>query len=225
MSNLEILKAKLTFLRAFYQLTTEPFLEVKRKIEANEEPFVARGNPEDYSEPPFLSEWLEADEGLKLQQQICLSLLQRSLKEFLDRTIRDHRGKPRKPKKGESWFDTYKAWFLEEAAIQWETAPVSLDRMEELSVARNCIQHGGETHGGPGDVFDSHALLKRQSINYQERFPDAFFADEFESRIWKEQNYPQPVTISLTPEKLEIAIADILAFCKFIQEKLPMPTY
>jgi hypothetical protein len=217
-NQLNILEDKLGFLRVFYQLTTEPFGEIKRKIEASEEPFVARGEPRDYDEPPFLSEWLDADEGLKLQQQVCLNLLQRSLREFLDTTIRQCGGKPTKPKKGESWFDTYKTWFRQEARIGWEGAPVPLSRIEELTVARNCIQHGGETDGK--DVLDSHSLLKRQSINYHEKFPDAFFADEFEKQIWKEQNYPQPVTINLTPEKLEVAIRDILAFSGFIHDSL-----
>ena len=60
-------------------------------------------------------------------------------------------------------------------------------------------QHGGEASSRPGDVLDSHSLLKRQSVNYQERFPDAFCADEFEKQLWKEQHYPQPVTIGATP--------------------------
>jgi hypothetical protein len=139
----------------------------------------------------------------------------------LDTTIRQCGGKPQKPKKGESWFDAYKAWFLQEAEIDLEKAPVSLRRIEELTVVQNCIQHGGEVSARAGDVLDSHSLLKRQSVAYHERFPDAFFADEFEKQIWKEQHFPQPVAIDLTPEKLEVAIKDILALCKFIQDSLP----
>jgi hypothetical protein len=82
MSNLEILDSKISFLQVFYQLTTEPFREIKMKIDANEEPFVARGNPKDYDEPPFLTEWQEADEGLRVQGQVCLTLLQRSFREY-----------------------------------------------------------------------------------------------------------------------------------------------
>jgi len=224
MSDLEILAGKLTFLRDFYALTTKPFQEIKRKIDVREKPYIDHANSEDYDEPPFLSEWLDADAGLKLQQQVCLTLLQRSFKEFLDRTIRQHcdypASGPRKPKNGESWFDTYKAWFWEGAAIDWDKSPVSLGKMEELSLARNCVQHGGEKHGGIGDVLDSHSLLKRQSKNYHERFPNAFFADELEKRIW--EDHPQPVTINLTPEKLNVAIEEILTFCKFIHDQLPV---
>jgi hypothetical protein len=225
MSNFKILEAKLAFLRGFYETTTQPFREIKRKVESNEEPYVARGDPGDYDEPPFLEAWIDAQEGLTLQQQVCLTLLQRSFKEFLDGTIRQHPDYPSsrpQVKKGESWFKIYKQWFSRQLGVSWEEAPVSLERMEELSIARNCVHHGGESHGGIGDVFDSHRLVKKQSLNYHRRFPDAFFADESESEIWKAENYPQPVTISLTPEKVFAVIEDILAFCKFIDDRLPV---
>jgi hypothetical protein len=118
MNRLPILEDKLQFLRTFYQLTTEPFSEIKRKIDAGEEPFVDRRNPEDYDEPAFLTEWQDADQGLKLQQQVCLNLLQRSFREFLDSTVQQCGGKPQKPKRGECWFDTYKAWFQHERALR-----------------------------------------------------------------------------------------------------------
>ena len=220
-NQLVFLKDKTDFLRAFYQLTTEPFTEIKRKIDVGGEPFVDRRDPEDYDEPAFLDEWLEADEGLKLQQQVCLNLLQRSLREFLDMTVEQLPIKPEKPKKGESWFDSYTTLFREKVGVDWDKSPVPLSRIQELTIARNCIQHGGQKpYGGAGDVLDSHSLLKRQSSDYHERFPDAFFADEFEKQIWKSHEYPQPVTISLTPKKLEVAINDILAFCRYIHDAL-----
>jgi len=222
MSNFEILDSKISFLQVFYQQTTDPFREIERKIDANEEPYVAHGNPEDYDEPPFLTEWQEADEGLRLQGQVCLALLQRSFREFLKATVRQHRDYPNsRPKEKGNWFENYKTWFREEAAIDWGEAPISLNRIEELTIARNCIQHGGESQSGPGDVFDSHALLKMQSNDYHEKFPDAFFADEFEKQIWAESNYPQPVRIDLTPDKLGVAGDDIRTFCKFIDDNLP----
>jgi hypothetical protein len=221
MDQFVFLKDKTDFLRAFHLLTTGPFTEIKRKIDAGEEPFVDRRNPEDYDEPAFLVEWLEADEGLKLQQQVCLNLLQRSFREFLDMTVEQLEGKPQQHKKGENWFDAYKTSFRERAGVDWEKAPGQLSRIEELTMARNCIQHGGQKpYRGAGDVLDSHSLLKRQSADYHERFPDAFFANEFEKQIWKSQNYSQPVTINLTPEKLEVAIKDILEFCRYIHDSL-----
>lgn len=222
MDNFAILQQKLTFLRAFYDLTTRPFREIQRKIDAHEEPYVPRwdGEDEPSGEPPFLDEWLEAAEGLTLQEQACLSLLQRSFREFLVSTVRNHPGG--KPMEGGNWFQKYQQWFLTECDVDWTQAPVNLGLIEELSLARNCIQHGGESHGGPGDVLDSWRLLKVQSTSYHARFPDAFFASEFEKGIWKESSYPQPVTIELTPDKLDAAIRETTTLCQFIAERVWM---
>jgi len=223
MSNFAILEQKLSFLRDFYATTTASFREIKRKIEAHEEPYVPTWSEED-DEPPFLSEWLDADESLRLQQQLCLNLLQRSLREFLDKTIRQHPSS--RPAKKGNWFSNQKKWFLEELGIDWDAADTRLDRIEELTLARNCVQHGGEVDHGPGDYvpsssYDAHAVLKIQSAEYHRKFPDAFYVDEQQKALWKKGNYPQPVEIQLTPEKLETAIGDILAFCRFIDTHLP----
>ena len=135
MNHFIFLRDKTDFLRAFYDLTTAPFTEIKRKIDDGEEPYVDRRNPEDCDEPLYLVHWLEADEGLKIQQQLCLNLLQRSLREFLDMTVEQRQGEPVKRKKRENWFDAYKIWFLEEAGVNWEKAPVPLSRIEELTIA------------------------------------------------------------------------------------------
>jgi len=216
MNYFNVLEDKIRFLQRFYALTTAPFIEIKYKIEANEEPYVFRGEPDDCDEPPYLTEWQDADEGYKLQQQLCLSLLQRSFREFLDAVVRKCGGNPKKS--GDGWFADYLLWLTQTFGFDWKTAPVSLDRIEELTLARNCIQHGGEGHRGASDVLDPQSLLKRQSLAYHVRFPDAFFASDFEKSVWKEQNYPQPVSIELTPTKLEVATEDILNFCKFIYD-------
>jgi hypothetical protein len=162
---------------------------------------------------------MDAHEGLRLQQQTCLSLLQRSFREFLDEVVRQQ--PQSRPKKGGNWFNNYQCWFLNELGIDWTKAGLNLDRIEELSFARNDVQHGGQKHGGVGDTLDAYALLKRQSVDYHKRFPDAFFASEMEKDIWKENDYPQPATIELTAEKLEKAVGEIIGFAKFISSNLP----
>lgn len=211
MDYLALLNDNLKFLRWFYEQSVMPFREIKRKIEGQEDPYIPAGYECD--EPPFLSEWQEADEALKLQGQVCLSLLQRSFREYLDSTVQRH-PKAQPARKG-NWFANYKKWFLEEAAIDWDKSPVPLSRIEELTIARNCVEHGS------GSVNDAHRLVKEQAENYHERFPDAMFASEFERTLWKEMEYPQPVAIELTQEKLDNAIENILAFAKFIEENLP----
>lgn len=223
MSNFKVLESKLTFLRDFYERTTHPFREIKRKIEVHEEPYIPYWSEEPDGEPPFLSEWMDANDGLRLQEQVCLNLLQRSFREFLDGTAKEHCDYPNsKPKEKGNWFENYQKWFYEECAIDWTHAPVSLSKIEELTFARNCVQHGGESHGGPGEhVFDSHDLIKRQSLHYHQRFPDPFFGSEIEKQIWSNASCPNPVVIELTVQKLDAAIDDISTFCQYIHEHLP----
>jgi hypothetical protein len=215
-SSFEILGHKLRFLRDFYEKTTLPFREIQRKIDASEPPYVPRRPLEDYTEPPFLTDWLEANEGLRLQEQLCLTLLQRSFKEFLDATMHQHPDfEKNRPTNRGNWFERDKKWFLGVLNIDWKQAGVSLSRLEELTLARNSIQHGR------GGRFDYYAILKRQNKDYYSRFPDAFFVDELEKNIRKESNFPQPITIDLKPEKMDAAISDIVTLCKFIDERLP----
>lgn len=223
MSNFETLESKLRFLCSFYQLTTEPFREIMRKIEAGEEPFVPHDDPERYDEQPFLGEWFQAEEGLELQQQVCLTVLQRSFKEFLDATFRQHRrylNKIRESKTGPKstdWCDTYHP-LLRKAPIDWDQAPVPLTTMEELTLARNCVQHGGESP----NIGPKTGLVKMQSDDYRARFPDGFFANEFQKLLRKGSKIPQPLRIELTSEKLDAAIQEVLAFCKYIDKHLPV---
>ena len=83
------------------------FAETKRKIENSEDEFDYSGwDPESYDgEPPFLTEWQEADEAINLLGQACLSLVHSALKEYLDGCLFVARsGKPQR-KGNESWFD------------------------------------------------------------------------------------------------------------------------
>lgn len=216
MDYLALLNDNLQFLRWFYEQSVRPFAEIKRKIEGQEDPYVPRAGYE-YDEPPFLPEWSDAEQALKLQGRVCLSLLQRSFREYLDSTVQRH-PKSQPERKG-NWFANYKKCFLEATAIDWDKSPVPVSRVEELTIARNCVEHGS------GSVYDEHRLVKQQGENYHDRFPDAMLASEFEKALWREMGYPQPVATELTQEKLDSAIKNVLAFAEFIEENLPPCMY
>src|ERR1700756_38673 len=132
MSDYEIMAYKLASFRQFYEETTGVFVEVKRKVEAEEEPYVPRGDPESYSEPPFLTEWIEADEKLRLQRQLCLSVLQRTLVEFMNSVIARHPNFPKNKPDDRNWFKNYQRWFLDELRIDWTQSGADLKMLEEL---------------------------------------------------------------------------------------------
>lgn len=62
MDVLYFLKERTRFIRYFYETACQPFRETMRKIEAGEEPFEPPYSED--GEPPFLTEWLEADTAL-----------------------------------------------------------------------------------------------------------------------------------------------------------------
>ena len=209
MQRLRILRSKLDFIRWFFDLTRAPFVEIMRKIEAGENPYQSSISPEDDPEPPFVNEGMDAYYAIQLQGQLCLNLLQRSLLEYLDDTVKLSQRKA--PSKRDNWFKNYKQWFLAEG-VDWSASTASLSVIEEMTEARNRVQHGS-----PGD---SHTLIKQQDQNYRDRFPSAQFENNFEARVFRDFG-PQLHSIELTKEKLQGAVEEILTFSTFIEEHLP----
>ena len=67
------LRERTKFIRQFYDAASFPFLERRRKIEAEEDPFVPPYSED--GEPPFLEEWVEADDSLQVLGYACINLL------------------------------------------------------------------------------------------------------------------------------------------------------
>ena len=67
------LDQRLAFIEQLYVNSAVSFIERKRKIEAEEKPFVPPYSED--PEPAFLSEWLEADESLQVLGGSCVSML------------------------------------------------------------------------------------------------------------------------------------------------------
>ncbi|HEX4785436.1 MAG TPA: hypothetical protein VH350_13925 [Candidatus Sulfotelmatobacter sp.] len=74
------LKERTRMIRQSYATASDPFLEIIRRIDAGEEPYIPPYSED--SEPPFLTEWLEANEMLQVTGRCCLSLLSGSLQLF-----------------------------------------------------------------------------------------------------------------------------------------------
>ena len=70
-------RQRLEFIRQLYQNSAEPFHHRKRLIEEKAEPFVPSYSED--SEPPFLSEWLEADASIRVIGAACVSMLAAAL--------------------------------------------------------------------------------------------------------------------------------------------------
>src|SRR6185369_2569057 len=113
------LRDKLNFIRRFYDIASEPFVITMHKIEEHEEPYDQYAMEDE--EPPFLVEWLDADESLNILGKSCLCLLQNAFKNYLDGFVENYTyclpkevaGKSPSNTKGKNWFERYRNYFLQ----------------------------------------------------------------------------------------------------------------
>src|SRR5712692_3959981 len=116
-----ILTGRLRAVVRLYDEAAGIFTTRKKKIEAAEEPYQPPPFDPEYGdpEPPFLEEWLEADEFQDIVGQACLSIVQSCLRDYLDGVVErsgiEEQGKKfmsqrRNQVKDESWFGRYLAF-------------------------------------------------------------------------------------------------------------------
>ena len=138
------LAERLDFIRQFYLTASTPYLDRKRKIEAGEEPFVPPYSED--SEPPFMKEWLEADESLHVLAYSCISMLAAALHLYLEARVRES-GVPvdqtqfKKVKGKSGWLAAYLDHFSLRLNIDVAGASINLRLLEEVVLARNLVEH------------------------------------------------------------------------------------
>jgi len=200
------LREKLEFIERFYYGALPEFVVTKRKIENHEVPFVPREFDPDHdwdTDPPFLNEWQDADDSINLVGQAALSLVQTSLREYLDAFVWLCGSKP--PAGKGDWFARYKGFFLEEYDIDWDAGPVPPAEIEEINLARNDIQHTGQIFG----------LTRRQSKEHRRRFPAGIFAHEIDRQMYVGREDAE-LRIYVTEENLHQAIRRVCRFCEYL---------
>lgn len=209
------LKQRTSFLRQFYNNACLEFVERKRKIEAEEDPFVPPYRED--SEPAFLEEWLEADDSLNVLGYACISMLSAALRLYL-KTLESELRCPAKGKyfkKAGSWFEGYRRYFAGEFKIIWEDSKENLSFLEEIVVARNSIQH-------PPAITTHRTAYSRSDIS---KLRHPFFVDENERKLFSdmeeaEQAWLFPPTVRITSENLYVAIDAVETFCSWLDDEI-----
>ncbi|SDG95203.1 hypothetical protein SAMN05216466_106164 [Paraburkholderia phenazinium] len=137
------LNERLGFIRQLYATSAAPFVERQRLIENEEEPFVPP-YAED-GEPPFLTEWQEAQDSIDVLGHACLCLLTSGLQAYLQTRHILHGPEltdvERKNVFRHGWVRGYNRIFTEAFGIPFADGPVSIDALEDIVLARNSIQH------------------------------------------------------------------------------------
>jgi len=206
---------RLEFIEQFYKNSAASFVERKRRIEAEEEPFVPPYSED--GEPPFLAEWIEADESLHVLGRSCISMLAASFHLYLktwERQIAIPIDESLKPCfKNNGWFQGYKVYFAEHLSVHFENSPCDLSLLEELVLARNRVQH-------PASIT-THST--HYSDNDLKKLPRPFFVDEKEFDLFADadegaRNWLMPPTVHVTAEKLLSALSQVAHFSKWLED-------
>lgn len=233
MNVLFFLQMRTKFLRDFYSDASFPFSERKRKIEAGEDPFEPPYSED--TEPPFLTEWIDADESLEVLGQMCVSMLAATLHLYVkerinkiynmrgsDSLIRisiDRLDKNKSSFKKRGWINGYRTFFREKLGIDWAKAPSNLELLEQIVLARNSSQH-------PQRIDTLKVTLSKREVAKRAR---SFFVDEEDLRQFAElgkqfeeaDEWTFPLRLNITQEKLLAAIDEVDRFCIWLEDQRP----
>ncbi len=215
MDVLFFLNERTRFIRAFYETAAPPFEEILRKIEAGEPPYEPPYSED--GEPPFLTEWQEADLGSKVLGQTCVSMLSEALKLYFQ-TWEAELGVRWEPGERERYFkrgfvQAYKRVLEELCGIPWDQCTADFDLLEQITLARNASQH-------PEDIF---TIEGRHDMKTRARFPSPFFVSGTERHLVSVEN-PAPEwfapRIHVDREKLTAAIEEVEKLAEWLETQL-----
>ena len=176
MDVLYFFKERTRFIRYFYETAEMPFCETKRKIGDEEAPFDNMPYRED-GDPPFLEQWVEADEALLVLGRTCLSMLSASLKLYF-RTWEKELGivwknGERKQAFKKGFLQGYKICFEGVLGVSWDDCPADLDLIEQIILARNRDQH-------PDEIASMRVVYEKNDLK---KYPRPFFMSDSDRKI------------------------------------------
>lgn len=210
------LKQRTAFIRQFYDNASLAFKERKRKIEAAEEPYIPPYS--ENGEPPFLEEWIEADDSLHVLGYTCISMLSAALQLYF-RTWEEKKfgipvDKSLKPLfKDKGWINGYKCYFAKNLNIHFDQSPANLALLEEIVLVRNRVQHPEWL------PMLRPSRLPKDIGKHRHRF---FIADD-EMKLSdniEESESGFPPSIHITKDKLSGAILEVEKFCDWLEEEI-----
>jgi len=173
---LHFLKKRTQFIRQFYESAEQPFRETIRRIEEGEEPYYPPFNED--PEPPFLKEWMAANEALEVLGYTCLSMLSSSLQLYFKTWehklgIEYEKGERKRIFKG-GMLGGYRCFFEQVLQVSWEDCSIDLALIEQITLARNSHQH-------PENM---RTMLANHGSRDLEKYPHPFFMSEIEKQLF-----------------------------------------
>lgn len=174
------LKQRTSFVRKFFQEGRKPFDEIIHLIEEELHPYEPLPFIPDYhdTEPPFLEEWMEARMAVNILGLSCISMLSDTLKIYLKSLEREYGFKPTKEIidkvfKTNGFLNGYKQILSDVLDTDWTDCPVEFEILEQIVLARNRAQHGG----------DMTRFEVSHDAKFLQKHPRPFFVSEEEKDI------------------------------------------
>ncbi len=222
MDVLFFLKERTKFIRYFYETAAHPFHETKRKIEAREAPFDNPPYSED-GEPPFLEEWIEAEEGLEVLGRACISMLSASLQLYFktwehELGITWEKGERKRAFKN-GFLHGYKACFGEVLHLSWDDCPADFALLEQVVLGRHRDQH-------PDHISTMRVDHTKKD---REKFPQLFFVSEIERAMYIDSEtgaitWMNPA-VHVSRDKLLAAIMEVERLAEWLDERIVAVRY
>lgn len=210
------LKNRTALIRTFYATGAQGFVDMKAKIEAGKPPFDDPPYSED-PEPPYISEWMDAETSLDILGMASLSMLSDSLKLYLN-TLADRvigfSFANQKAAFRTGFVPSYFAALGEILDTDWSDCPVDRGLIEQIVLVRNRGQHG--------EHLSTFAVTLDAKI--LEKHPQPFFVSEDElSALTAEDGSLGSLlmpTIRITAAGLGRAVDEVDALADWIDVRL-----
>ena len=214
---------RLNFVRQFYVTASMPYLERKRKIEAEEEPFVPPYSED--GEPAFLEEWLEADESLHVLAYSCISMLAAALHLYFKAWVKES-GVPtdeqqfKRVKGKQGWLAAYMKHFLQRFNINIGGTSINLRLFKEVVLARNLVEH-------PESITSLRPHFSGDDLR---KLKHPFFVDEREAELLAhaeegERAWFIPPTLHVTHAQLLDVTSEIERFAEWFEAEIERRLY
>lgn len=204
------LSERISFILNFYDCASGPFVEIQRKIQAQEHPFVEIYSEDD--EPPYLTEWIEADESIQVIGQTCVSMLSAALRLYLHTLIKLLGGDAHKVRRKKGWLVGCKDYFARKFDLDFSASNSDLNLLEEITLARNRVQH-------PDSIV---SMLPTYSKTDLKRNPNAFFVSDFERAMFSDAEEIEPKwifepSVHLSKDKLVAAAGEVEKLASWLE--------
>ncbi|HEX7891269.1 MAG TPA: hypothetical protein VF522_18090 [Ramlibacter sp.] len=168
------------------------------------------------AEPPFLEEWLEAQQSFQVLGQSCLAIVAATLHlclEYLDALY--VRGRAATSPSG-NWLKGYEKIFLQQCNVSMASGPADLALLEEVVLARNSTQH-----------IDSITYIAAPYRSSDlARYPKPTFISESErellARLPSSESALLLPTIEVSAEALETVLLQVENFSDWLEQQLAL---